>query len=87
MEDQAWGKFMVALAESIGVVVEFQDGKPTGRLLVTRPERQALKARLENIFGKEIQGGRKDGQEPLTTIAAAWYDILVNPQFRALDDR
>jgi hypothetical protein len=86
-KDQAWGKFMVALAESIGVVVEFQDGKPTGRLLVTRPERQALKARLEKIFGKEIQGGRKDGQEPLTTIAAAWYEILVNPQFRALDDR
>jgi|WetSurMetagenome_2_1015567.scaffolds.fasta_scaffold42962_3 hypothetical protein len=86
-KDQAWGKFMVALAESIGAVVEFQDGKPTGRLLVSRQERQALKSRLEKIFGKEIQDGRKDGQDPLTTIAAAWYEILANPQFRAQDDR
>jgi hypothetical protein len=86
-KDQAWGKFMVALAESIGVIVEFQDGKPTGRLFVTRTERQALKSRLEKIFGKEIQGGRKDGPDPLTTIAAAWYELLANPQFRALDDR
>jgi hypothetical protein len=84
-KDQAWLAFLKVAGVSSGVLVEFRDDKPTGRLLVTRSERQALKARLEKEFGKSIRGGRKDGQDPLTTVAAFWYELLANPDFRGID--
>jgi len=84
-KDQAWLDFLKVAGVSSGVLVEFRDEKPTGRLLVTRAERQALKARLEKEFGKGIRGGRKDGQDPLTTVAAFWYELLANPDFRGSD--
>ncbi len=86
-KDQAWLAFLKIAGLSSGVLVEFRDEKPTGRLLVTKAERQALKARLEKEFGKSIRGGRKDGQDPLTTVAAFWYELLEDPEFRSMDDR
>jgi hypothetical protein len=85
-KDQAWGDLMIAAADSVGVLVEFRDDKLTGRLLVTKEERQSLKSRLEKKFGKSIRGGRKDEQDPPTMVAAGWYEILANPRFRSLDD-
>jgi hypothetical protein len=85
-KDQAWGDLMIAAADAVGVLVEFRDDKLTGRLLVTKEERQGLKSRLERKFGKSIRGGRKDEQDPPTMVAAGWYEILANPQFRSLDE-
>lgn len=85
-KDQAWGALMIAAADAVGVLVEFSDEKLTGRLLVTKEERQNLKSGLEKKFGKSIRGGRKDEQDPPTMVAAGWYEILANPQFRSLDD-
>ena len=85
-KDQAWGDLMIAAADAVGVLVEFRDEKLTGRLLVTKEERKGLKSRLEKKFGKSIQGGRKDEQDPPTMVAAGWYEILANPQFRSLDE-
>jgi hypothetical protein len=85
-KDQAWGDLMIAAADSVGVLVEFRDEELTGRLLVTKEERQGLKSRLEQKFGKSIRGGRKDEQDPPTMVAAGWYEILANPQFRSLDE-
>ncbi|MEI6225326.1 MAG: carbonic anhydrase [Deltaproteobacteria bacterium] len=84
-KDQAWLAFLKVAGVSSRVLVEFRDEEPTGRLLVTKAERQSLKARLEKEFGKSIRSGRKDGQDPLTTVAAYWYELLANPDFRGLD--
>jgi hypothetical protein len=86
-KDQAWLEFLKVAGLSSGVLVEFRDEKATGRLLVTAAERQSLKSRLEKEFGKSIRGGRNDGQDPLTTVAAFWYELLANPDFRSMDDR
>jgi hypothetical protein len=85
-KDQAWLEFLKVAGLSSGVLVEFRDDKATGRLLVTAAERVSLKSRLEKEFGKSIRGGRKDGQDPLTTVAAFWYELLANPDFRSMDD-
>jgi hypothetical protein len=84
-KNQAWGEFLVAAAEAIGVVVESRD-ESQGRLLVTKAERQALKSRLEKEFGKSVRAGGKDEQDPLTMVAAGWYEVLDNPRYRSLDD-
>jgi hypothetical protein len=86
-KDQAWGEFLVASAESLGVLVERQGEALTGRLLVTKAERQALKAQLEKAFGKSIRRGRSEEQDPLTAVAAGWYEVLANPGFRSLDGK
>jgi hypothetical protein len=88
-KNEAWGRFLIAAALSRAVLVELRDDSPTGRLLVTRAERRSLKGSLEKKFGKAIQGGRKTvGEEdPLMILAAGWYELLADPQFRALDDR
>jgi hypothetical protein len=88
-KDEAWGRFLIAAALSRAVLVEFRDEKPTGQLLVTKGERRALKGALERKFGKSIQGGRKGvGEEdPLMIVAAGWYELLADPQFRALDGK
>jgi hypothetical protein len=84
-KDEAWLAFLKIAGVSSRVLVEFRDEKPTGRLLVTKAERQALKSRLEKEFGKSIQGGGKDGQDPITGVAAAWYELLADPGLRGLD--
>ena len=85
-KDKAWGDLMIAAADAVGVLVEFRDEKRTGRLLVTKEERKDLKSHLEKKFGKSIRDGRKDEQDFPTMVAAGWYEILANPQFRSLDD-
>jgi hypothetical protein len=85
-KDEAMGDLVVLTAYASTVLVEFQDEKPTGRLLVTRVERQALKSSLEKKFGKSIQGGMKEGMDPATTVAAHWYFVLADPGARSLDD-
>lgn len=85
-KDQAWLVFLEVAGVSSGVLVEFRDEKATGRLLATRAERRSLKAHLEKEFGTSVRGGRKDGQDPLTTVAAFWYELLANPEFRGLDE-
>jgi hypothetical protein len=57
-KDEAWLSFLKVAGVSSRVLVEFRDEKPTGRLLVTKAERQALKSRLENEFGKSVRDGR-----------------------------
>jgi len=84
-KDEAWLAFLKVAGVSSRVLVEFRDDQPTGRLLVTRAERQALKARLGKEFGRSIRGGRKDGQDPLTSVAAFWYELLANPGFKEID--
>jgi hypothetical protein len=86
-KNEAWGRFLIAVALSRAVLVEFRDEKPTGQLLVTKAERRSLKGALEKKFGKTIQGGRKTvGEEdPLMIVAAGWYELLADPRFRALD--
>jgi hypothetical protein len=86
-KNQAWGEFLVASAESIGTLVERRDGSLTGRMLVTKAERRALKAQLERAFGKSIGRGRNEEQDPLTTVAAGWYEVLANLEFHALDEK
>lgn len=85
-KNNAWGDLMIAAADAVGVLVEFRDEKPTGRLLVTKEERKGLKSHLEKKFGKSIRDGRKDEQDFPTMVAVGWYEILANPQFRSLDD-
>jgi hypothetical protein len=86
-KNQAWGEFLVASAESLETLVERRDGSLTGRLLVTKAERQALMAQLKKAFGKSIRRGRSEEQDPLTTVAAGWYEILANSEFHPLDEK
>jgi hypothetical protein len=88
-KNEAWGRFLIAAALSRAVLVEFRDEKPTGQLLVTKAERRSLKGALEKMFGKVLQGGRKavGEEDPLMIVAAGWYELLADPQFRALDGK
>jgi hypothetical protein len=84
-KDMAMGDFVTMTSFFATVLIEFQDEKPTGRILVTRAERQSLKSRLEKAFGKAIRGGPREGDDPVTTVAARWYRVLADPEVRSLD--
>jgi len=84
-KDEAMNQLVTAAVLSTRVVVEFREGEPTGRLLVTKTERQGLKAALEKRFGKAIRGGMKVGQDPMTAAAAGWYQVLADATLRPFD--
>ncbi len=85
-KDLAWGKFLVAAAQSIGVLVELRDDRPTGVLRVTKVERKALRSKLEKTFGKAVEKGQTDEQDPLARVVAGWNGILANPAYRGSDE-
>jgi len=85
-KDEAMSQLVTAAVLSTRVLVEFREGEPTGRLLVTKTERQGLKAALEKRFGKAIRGGMKVGQDPMTAAAAGWYQVLADTKLRSFDD-
>lgn len=85
-KDLAWGKFLVTAAQSMGVLVELRDDRPTGMLRVTKVERKALRSKLEKTFGKAVEKGKTDEQDPLARVVAGWNGILSNPPYRGSDE-
>ncbi len=85
-KDLAWNNFLVAAAESIGVLVELRDDRPTGMLRMTKAERRALRSKLEKTFGKAVEKGNTDEQDPLARVVTGWNGILANPAFRGSDE-
>jgi hypothetical protein len=72
----------IAAIESLEVVVEFQDGKPTG-LRLTQAERQKLESSILKKFGDGVRNGPAEDNDFATNAAAAWYQVLSNPEYRA----
>ena len=85
-KERAWGEYLLGFANALDAVVEVKDGALTGKVLLTRAERNDLRARLEKDFGPEVTGGIRDFQPPIVKVASGWYALLADPKFKALDE-
>ena len=73
-KDEAAQAAAVAAVQGLDVVVEMRDGKPTGRLRLTRAERKKLEAAILGKFGETIPETVPGTENDFATNAAAgWY--------------
>jgi len=86
-KDEASEAVALAAVESLGVVVELRDGKPTGRLRLTGVERKKLETTILEKFGDAVRAGPSIGNDFATNAAAGWYQVLANEEFRAGDEK
>lgn len=77
----------IAAIDGLAVVVEMKDGKPTGRLRLTRAEREKLAAAILKKFGEGVKAGPSTENDFATNAASGWYQALVNAEFRAADEK
>ena len=75
----------MAAIQALDVVVEFRDGKPTGRLRLTGAERQKLEAAILGKFGEAVRNGPDTANDFATNGAAGWYQVLSNETYRSAD--
>ena len=75
----------MAAIDSLGVIVEMKDGEPTGRLRLTRAERERLAAELLKKFGDPVRKGPAEDNDFATNAASGWYQVLTNPEFGSQD--
>ena len=75
----------IAAIDSLGVIVEMKDGKPTGRLRLTRAERERLAAELLKKFGDPVRKGPAQDNDFATNAASGWYQVLTNPEYGSAD--
>jgi hypothetical protein len=82
-----WSDLLPAVTLSTAALRKFdENGEPTGRLRITRVQRQALKQQLEKQFGPSVRKGMQTGQPYLRAAAGGLYAFLANPKWRASDD-
>ncbi len=86
-KDEASQAAAMAAIDSLGVIVEMKDGKPTGRLRLTGAERKGLESMILKKFGDGVRAGPSTENDFATNAAAGWYQILVNAEFRAADQK
>jgi len=86
-KDEASEAVALAAVESLGVVVELRDGKPTGRLRLTGVERKKLETTILEKFGDAVRAGPSTENDFATNAAAGWYQVLANEEFRAGDEK
>jgi hypothetical protein len=84
-KDEAAQAAAIAAIQALDVVVELRDGKPTGRLRLTRAERKKLEAAILGKFGEAVRHGPDTASDFATNGAAAWYQVLSNEGFRSAD--
>jgi hypothetical protein len=84
-KDEAAQAAALAAIESLDVVVEFQDGKPTGSLRLSRGERQELESMILKKFGDPVRAGPSTENDFATNAAAGWYQVLSNGNYRSAD--
>jgi|SRR5882724_9756598 len=84
-QDAAWNDLLPAVALTTYALVKYDEGKPTGRLRITKAQRQALKHQLEETFGLSVRKGMLVGQSYLRAAAGGLYTFLDNPKWRASD--
>jgi hypothetical protein len=84
-KDEASQAVALAAIESLEVVVVLRDGKPTGRLRLSRAERQQLEAAIRKKFGDNVRAGTSTDNDFATNAATAWYQVLTNEAFQAAD--
>ena len=86
-KDEASQAAAMAAIDSLGVIVEMKDGKPTGRLRLTRAERQELVSTIVKKFGDAVRAGPSTENDFATNAAAGWYQVLTNETYRAADEK
>ncbi len=86
-KDEAAQAAALAAIQALDVVVELRDGKPVGRLRLTRAERKKLEAAILGKFGETVRNGPDTANDFATNGAAAWYLVLSNEGFRSADSR
>ena len=84
-KDEAAQAAAIAAVQGLDVVVEMRDGKPTGRLRLTRAERKKLEAAILGKFGETVRNGPSTENDFATNAAAGWYQVLSNEDYRSLD--
>lgn len=77
----------MAAIDSLGVIVEMKDGSPTGRLRLTRAEREKLAAAILKKFGEAVKAGPSTENDFATNAASGWYQVLTNRELRAADGK
>ena len=86
-KDEASQAAALAAIDSLAVVVELRDGKPTGRLRLSRAERLGLESAILKKFGDAVRAGTSTENDFTTNAAAAWYQVLTNEEFLAADEK
>jgi hypothetical protein len=86
-KDEAAEAAAMAAIEAIGVVVELRDGKPTGRLRLAGAERKRLAAGILEKFGEAVRSGLSTENDFATNAAAAWFQVISNPEYQSADAR
>ena len=86
-KDEASQAAAIAAIDSLDAVVEFGEGKPTGRLRLSRAERQELVSTIGKKFGEAVKAGPSTENDFATNAAAGWYQVLTNEEFRAADEK
>jgi len=86
-KDEASQAAAIAAIESLDVVVELGEGKPTGRLRLTGVERKKLETTILEKFGDAVRAGPSTENDFATNAAAGWYQVLANEEFRAADEK
>jgi hypothetical protein len=84
-KDEAAQAAALAAIQALDVVVELLDGKPIGRLRLTRAERKKLEAAILGKFGEAVRNGPGTANDFATNGAAAWYLVLSNKGYRSAD--
>jgi len=84
-QEAAWKDLMPAVALSTYSLIKYDEGKPTGRLRITKAQRRALKRQLEETFGPSVRKGMQVGQTYLRAAAGGLYSFLENPKWHASD--
>jgi hypothetical protein len=84
-KDAAAQATAIAAVQGLDVVVEMRDGKPTGRLRLTRAERKKLEAAILGKFGETVRNGPGTENDFATNAAAGWYQVLSNGNYRSAD--
>ncbi len=79
LADEAWRTLPRAAVTASRSMVELDaDGRSTGRLHVTKSQRDELREILGEAFGPQLEDGVQVGQTPLVSTAAALYQFLAN---------
>jgi len=82
--DDAWRLVPLAAAAATYALVELgSDGKKTGRLMVSTPERDRIREELKATFGTQIEGGLKARHIPIVAAAALLYDFLGKQSWKS----
>jgi hypothetical protein len=84
-KDEASQATAIAAIHALDVVVEMRDGKATGRLRLTRGERQELESMILKKFGDPVRAGPSTENDFATNAAAGWYQVLSNGNYRSAD--